>query len=232
VLLRFVRRYPVALGYLALLWVVTVITQYGLSSDQQVAFVEWSSTNLTNLPHNPIGTMIVSAFISDDTVILWLVVGSAALFPLTRRFGNLRTLVLVAGAHTIGTLVSQGILAWRIYQGALPNWAGAMTEPDVGPSYVIAAGLTAVIVFGPSLLSRIFALVCWLALAPDLFENLFGLDVPPVGHTVSMLSAIVIGGLYALHDRRRAPVPGKALLSGLETQPPLAPPSRPGGRGA
>ena len=213
-----IRRYPVPLGYLAGLTVVSTIYTYALSSAGQRSLVAWASTNLDRLPANPVGTLVVSAFISEDSVIGWLIVGSLALFPLARRFGNPRAVLLAGGAHVLGTLVSQGLTAWRVSIGAVPG--SVRGDADVGPSYVIAAALIAVILYGPDRWSRLPALAGWIVLVPTLFEGLTSLEVAAMGHFVSMLCGAVIGGAFVAREtsrRRRAAHPGP------ETAPPFSP---------
>ncbi|MCW2918426.1 MAG: hypothetical protein JWN52_6494 [Actinomycetia bacterium] len=216
------RRYPVPFGYLAGLTVVSAIYVQVLSPEAQRSFVAWASTNLNNLSWNPVGTLVVSAFIAEDSVIAWLIVGSIALFPLARRFGNRRATLLIGGAHVIGTLLSQGLLAWQMAVGSVPE--SARGDIDIGPSYVVAAALVAVILYGPSRWSRALALVGWIALVPTLFEGLTSLEVSGVGHFVSMVTGALIGGVFvarekarrpaveapasAVQEARRAPIPG------------------------
>ncbi|MGI8331052.1 rhomboid-like protein [Actinomadura scrupuli] len=220
------RRYPVPLGYLAGLAVMSTIYSCALSPAGQRSLVAWASTNLDRLPANPVGTLLVSAFVSEDSVIGWLIVGSLALFPLARRFGNPRAVLLAGGAHVLGTLVSQGLTAWRVSIGAVPP--SVRGDADVGPSYVIAAALIAVILYGPDRWSRLPALAGWIVLVPTLFEGLTSLEVAGVGHLVSMLAGAVIGGAFVAHEtsgRRRAASPGS------ETAAPLAPPAPPAAPG-
>jgi hypothetical protein len=198
----FVRRYTAPLAYLAGLVTVSMVYAYGLSPSQQRSFVAWASTNLDHLPSDPVGTLVVSAFISEGFVIAWLVLGSLALFPLTRRFGNLRAVLLVGGAHVIGSVLSQGLTAWLLSIGAVPE--SVRGEADVGPSYIIAAALVAVILYGPDRRSRALAFVGWIALSPTLFEGLTSLQVAGVGHLVAMVTGAVIGAVFVARDTARS----------------------------
>jgi len=161
--------------------------------------------NLVNLRSDPIGTLISSAFVAEEAPWIWIFIASAALFPLVRRFGNLRALVLVATAQVIGTLISEGILGLRITMGQLPPSHSLLDLDDVGPSYVIVCALVAVILFGVGWKWRLTALAAFGALAPHLFEGLNQLDVTAVGHLVSILVGAA-GGWYLVRAARRQPV--------------------------
>ncbi|MEO5875494.1 MAG: rhomboid-like protein, partial [Streptosporangiaceae bacterium] len=114
------RRYPVPVFYLAVLGSVSAVYAHALSVDHQRFLVGWASTNLANLSTRPLTTLVASAFLSQDTVLVWVVVTSLALVLLVQLVGNGRAALLVAAGHVIGTLVSQGIAAWRLALGAVP----------------------------------------------------------------------------------------------------------------
>jgi hypothetical protein len=108
----------------------------------------------------------------------------------------------VAG-QLVGTLVSEGLLAWRIDRGdADEALRGAL---DIGPSYVVVALLVAGVVGGRRF-ERVPALVCFALLAPYLFDGLAGLDVTAVGHT----TAVAVGAGAGFLATRRAARPQRA----------------------
>jgi hypothetical protein len=193
----------VPLGYITALSAMSAMYVYVLSPSGRHALVEWASTDLANLESDPIGTLMVSAFVAIDSQWVWIVLAVVALFPLAGRFGNLRAASLVTAAHVVGTLVSEGIVAWRIGTGALPE-SDRYLE-DVGPSYVVASALVAVILYGPGRWWRLAAAAGFAVLAPYLFVGITKLDVGAVGHVVSMTVGAVAGGcLYGLAGRRPA----------------------------
>lgn len=171
-----------------------------LSRADQRFLIGWSSTNLDNLDTRPVSTMVVSAFVSEDPFIVWAIATSLGLWLLVRRFGNLRAAVLVATAHVVGTLISEGIAYWRVTAGQVP--AAIRHIADVGPSYVTVAALFAVVLYGRRAWKRMAALTCWLMLAPFLFEGLGSLEVAAVGHLAATLAGALIGGCYLLHERK------------------------------
>jgi hypothetical protein len=194
------RRYPVPVAYLAVLAAMYAIVAHSLSAADQRFFMRWASTNLTNLTNRPVSTLVVSAFVSENTMLLWIVLTSTGLVLLVRRFGNLRSALLVIIAHITGTLVSEGITAVRVSVGAAPQ--AIRHAIDVGPSYVTVSALVAVVCYGRGLWQRAVALAGWLLLAPFLFEGITGFDIAAVGHAVSMLTGILLGALFACHHPR------------------------------
>jgi hypothetical protein len=219
------RRYPVPAAYLAVLGVMYAVVAHSLSAADQRFFVGWASTNLANLASRPVMTLVVSAFVSQDTILLWIVVTSAGLVLLVRRFGNLRAALLIITAHVAGTLVSEGITAVRLSVGAAPQ---AMRHIiDVGPSYVTVSALVAVALFGQERRARVVALACWLGMAPFLFEGINDLDVAAVGHVVSILTGALVGGLFVHREagNRRATGHRDALVSAVPPGSPVSPES-------
>lgn len=224
----------------------------GLRPDRQRAFVGLTATNLANLRTDPIGTLVASAFVAKTAPWIWVAFAVVGLFPVARRFGNLRGLLLVGGSHVIGSLVSEGLLAWRISAGAMPTSMRHLD--DVGPSYVVAAALVVTVLFGagpagraarlghglfdrvPSRWWRIGAAVCLVLLARDLLQGLDRLDVAAVGHVVSMTAGAAVGALLAdppsVHTAGAASGSQPAIPSVPAPVPAPAPVPVPGGTGA
>ncbi|MFA1540966.1 rhomboid-like protein [Actinomadura monticuli] len=201
----FAKRYAMPLTFLGLFAAVWMVQALVLPPSARHAVVAWASTNLSNLAVNPVGTMVASAFVAEGAQGVLLVAAAIGLFPLTRRFGNLRAVVLVAASHVLGTLVSQGIALVRLEAGLLSD--SIRTIPDVGPSYVLCAALVAAFLYGDGRVRRLPALAGWCALAPVLLAGLPALEVAAVGHLVAMVAGGLIGGLLLLLERRRAAVP-------------------------
>src|SRR5690349_3994165 len=89
------RRYPVPIGYVAVLAAVSVVYAHALSRADQRFFVGWASTNVANLATRPVPALVVSAFLSVDPIGVWAVLTTAGLILLVHRFGNLRSALLV-----------------------------------------------------------------------------------------------------------------------------------------
>jgi hypothetical protein len=165
----------------------------------QHALLDWASTNLVNLPRHPVGALVVSAFVDDSNILDWIVLGLIGLVCAGHTLGNLRCALVVAVAHVVATLVSEGILALRIAEGAAP--ITGRTILDIGPSYVIVAALVTGIAYGrwPA---RIASAIAFALLAPHLFVGLTDLDVSAVGHSVVILTSLVMG--YFLRNSWRS----------------------------
>ena len=191
-------RYGVAVGYATGLGLATVALQ-AQSAPVRARWLEWASTNLANAPHHPIGALVVSAFLTEGDVLGWLALSLVALGCLGYVLGAWRTAVLVAAAHIIGTVLSEGILAYRIGTGALPDSYRYIR--DVGPSYVVVGALVAGIGYGrwPG---RLLCAGGFVILAPSLFGGLFQLEVSAVGHVGAILVAVPLGGLLRRARRR------------------------------
>ncbi|HEV3357300.1 MAG TPA: rhomboid-like protein [Pseudonocardiaceae bacterium] len=188
---RFVRPYAVAWVYLALFTAVD-LTLVLLSPSDASAVREWASTNVVNLRHDPLGSLVVSAFVPGEQAIAWPFLIAMALFGANRVLGNRRTVIVCVAGHVLGTLVSEGIAAYRIEQGQLPESAAHII--DVGPSYVVVAAIAVAVLYG-SWLVRIVAAVDLLLLIflGGIFDGLTTLEVSAVGHTTSILVAAVLG---------------------------------------
>jgi hypothetical protein len=112
--------------------------------------VSWASTSVVNLEHDPVGCLVVSAFVTGSGVgdiLLWMPLIAVGLFGATGAVGGRRTLVVCVAGQVTGTLVSEGIVAWRVSSGALPDSYRHLV--DVGPSYVVMSALVVAILFGP-----------------------------------------------------------------------------------
>lgn len=210
------RRFPVPVFFIVAMCAVSSVYAYVLGSSARRSLVAATATNLVNLRADPYGTIIASAFVSEVEPWVWLAFAAAGLFPLAHRFGNLRALLLVGSAHVVGTLLSEGLLAWRISVGAAS--ASLRTIDDVGPSYVIASALFATLLYGttPAVRAavsrpfdrigsrwwRLLAAIGLGLLVPSLFDGLDRLDVTAVGHVVALTTGAVVGLLLLRRERR------------------------------
>ncbi|MCO5991871.1 rhomboid-like protein [Actinoallomurus rhizosphaericola] len=227
----FLRRFPLPMVFILAFCAVSAVYAYGLGPAQQRSVVATTATNLVNLRTDPVGTMVASAFVAQAVPWMWVVLAVIGLFPVAHRFGNVRTLVLVGAAQVIGTLISEGLLAWRISAGAMP--ASLRYIDDVGPSYVIASALVATMLYGaeplvrtarhghrlfdrvPSRWWRIGAGVALAFLAPHLFSGLDRLGVAAVGHLVAMLVGAALGLIFVRRERSRTGQDGPGTAAGV-----------------
>ena len=171
-----------------------------LSRHDQVALLRWASTGVEHLEHDPVLTVVASAFLPPESLLAWPALIALALFGANHVLGNWRTVTVCAAAHVAGTLVSEGIVAYRVHAGAIPVADRYLL--DVGPSYVVVAAIAVAVLYGPWL-ARAAALadLALLVFAGHIFAGLGQLQVSAVGHVTALAVGAVLGG--ALTWRRR-----------------------------
>lgn len=194
------RSYAVAWLYLAGVCVAELSYALLPHADQR-AVVRWASTNVHNLQHDPVGCMIVSAFFPTGSLLAWPALVALAMFGANRVLGNWRLLVTCAAGHAIGTLVSEGILWYRIEHGTMPAADRFIT--DVGPSYVVVTAIAVALLWG-SWLARAAAAIAFTALIVigQIFSGLSHLTVTPVGHATALFVGATLGSCLAWQRRR------------------------------
>jgi len=183
-----------AAGIFVLLLLAAAIMLQLVSVEARTAVVGWSSTNLVNLADHPAGALVASAFVGSEgnELAAWCVLAMIGLASTAWRLGIVRTLVVVGAAHVIATYLSQGIPAIQL--ATHHARADLVSMSDVGPSYVVVAGLAAGVAFGPPW-GRLFSVAGLVFVGPYLFTNLTALDVTAVGHAVSIAAAVLLGYL-------------------------------------
>ncbi len=197
------RRYAFAWAYLAcflaaeLAWVL-------LSPQSQAALTAWASTNVANLEHEPVGPLVLSPFIGPGDLLVWPVLIALAVFGASRALGNARTALACMAGNVIGSLVSEGIVAYRVDAGQLPVTDRYLT--DVGPSYVVISAIVIAAVCGTWLARAAAALdFAVLVTGGHIFGGLSHLDVAAVGHLTALVTASAAVALT--RARRRAALP-------------------------
>jgi len=197
--LRLVTTYAVAWSYFAG-FVVAESIFAALPPPRQAAVIAWASTNVVNLRHNPVGTLIASAFVPASLTAAWPVAIAFALFGANRALGNWRTAVLCAAGQVVGTLVSEGIVDYRVTHGLLPLADTRIV--DIGPSYVVVSALAVAALYG-SRAARLAAAadLAVLIFGSRIFAGLTHLDVAAVGHATALAVSITLGPLLV---RRRS----------------------------
>lgn len=193
-------RYPVAWAYLAG-FALAGLVSLSLSGAAQVALLNWASTNVTNLRHNPAGSLVVSAFVTSGLPFGSLLLITLAMFGANRAIGNWRLVVACAAGHVIGTAVSESIEYYRIAHGLLPGTDALIL--DVGPSYIVVSAVVVAIGAG-SPAARVAAGLDLLLLIfyAHIFSGLSSLDVAAVGHVTAMTVAVLVGLPLAARYRR------------------------------
>ena len=195
------RRYGFAVAYLAG-FLAAELAYTLLDPDAQARLIAWASTNVANLEHEPVGPLLVSAFVTSGFFAAWPALIAPAVFGANRALGNTRTALICLAGHVIGSLVSEGILAYRIDAGQLA--AANRHISDVGPSYVVLSAVVIALACGSWLARALAAVDLVLLVFPgQIFGGLSQLDVPAVGHLTAALTAAAATALIL--SRRRNP---------------------------
>jgi hypothetical protein len=202
------RRYAFAWAYLAcylaaeLVWVL-------LTPRAQATLTAWASTNVADLEHEPIGPLVLSAFVGPGYLLVWPVLIALAVFGANRALGNARTALICVAGHVIGSLVSEGIVAYRVDAGQLPVTDRYLT--DVGPSYVVVSAIVIAVMCG-TWLARAAATLDFavLVVGGHIFGGLSHLQVSAVGHLTALVTAVAAVTLTLARRGRTVPeaVPG------------------------
>ena len=193
-------RYAFA-GAFGICFVVTGLVYALLDPGAQATFTDWASTNVANLEHEPVLPLLLSAFVAPGYLLTWPVLIALALFGANRAVGNARIALVCLAAHVIGTLVSEGIVAYRVDAGQLSAASRHLT--DVGPSYVVVAAVVVALALGTWLARALAAVDLVILVFPgDIFGGLSQLDVAAVGHLTAMLTAAMAVILFWRRGRR------------------------------
>jgi len=197
-------RYAAAWLYLALV-IAAELCWAALSRPDQVVLLRWASTSVDNLEHDPVLTLVASAFIPAESLLAWPVLIALALFGANHVLGNRWTVAVCGAAHVAGTLVSEGIVAYRVETGAVPVPDRYLL--DVGPSYVVVAAIAVAVLYGPWLARASAAVdLALLVFVGHIFAGLGQLQVSAVGHVTALATGAVLGGAVTCrrHGQRRA----------------------------
>jgi hypothetical protein len=202
------RHYGFAMAYLA--GVVAAGLAYSLLDlAAQARLIAWASTNVANLEHEPVGPLLVSAFVTSGFFAAWPALIAPAVFGANRVLGNTRTALVCLAGHVIGSLVSEGILAYRIDAGQLS--AAHRHISDVGPSYVVLSAIVIALACGGWLVRTLAAVDLVVLVFPgQIFGGLSQLDVAAVGHLTAALTAAAATALIlARQSRNRSQKPNQ-----------------------
>jgi hypothetical protein len=195
-----VRRYGFAAAYLGCFLAVELAYSL-LGPDAQARLVAWASTNVVNLEHEPVGPLLASAFVAPGYSGAWPVLIALALFGANRALGNVRTALVCLAGHVVGSLVSEGIVAYRVDAGQLS--AASRHLSDVGPSYVVVSAIVIALACGGWLARTLAAVGLVVLVFPgQIFGGLSHLDVAAVGHLTAALTAAGATTLILSRQRR------------------------------
>jgi hypothetical protein len=199
---RVLGEYAFSWAYLGC-FAITQVVYAQLDAHARSALTGWASTSVVNLEHDPVGSLVVSAFITGGSPIVWTALIALALFGANRALGNGAVALVCLAGQVIGSLVSEGIVAYRVDAGQLPVSDRQLT--DVGPSYVVMSAIVVAVLCG-AWAARLLAAIdlAILAFPGDIFGGLGNLDVAAVGHVTAAVTAAVCTTAITVRRARRA----------------------------
>jgi hypothetical protein len=194
-LLARLARVRVTVAYAVIVTCVTMAL-YALGPQVQDRVIRHVSTNLHNLSHGHIGTLLGSAFVIDaGPIYMWLpgLVCLLALAELMYRSGRL--VVAFAAGHIGATLLVAAGLTAAVELGWLPLSVSRAT--DVGMSYGAAAVLGALTAAIPGRWRP--AWIGWF-LAVGVAVVAVGRDFTDVGHAVALALGMLVSTRFGRPD--------------------------------
>lgn len=201
-----------ATAWLYLTGVCTVeITSALLPGHDRAAVLAWASTSVYNLEHHPARCLIASAFFPTSFLPAWPAVIALAMFAATSVLGSWRTALTCAAGQVVGTMASEGIVAYRVDHGRLPPADRFLL--DVGPSYVVMAAIAIALLYGRWLAPAAAAAdLLLLIFIGQIFAGLSRLEVAPVGHLTALGTGAIAATLFGWRQRRKAQVLNRLRL--------------------
>lgn len=194
-LLARLARVRVTLAYAVVVTCVTVAL-YTLGPQVQDRVIRHASTNLHNLSHGHLGTLLGSAFVIDaGPIYVWLpgLICLLALAELLWRSGRL--VVAFVTGHVGATLLVAAGLTAAVELGWLPLSVSRAT--DVGMSYGAAAVLGSLTAAIPRRWRPVW-LGWWLAVGVAVVA--VGRDFTDVGHAVALVLGMLVSTRFGRSD--------------------------------
>ncbi len=158
----------------------------------------WASTNIVNLRHHPITSLVASAFVSDGSLPVNITVVAVAFAVLERRIGARTMLAVVSTGHVVASLVTEAAVRFAILSGG--DSRASARQLDVGVSYLMYTGVGAALLYIP-LRWRRYAVAAVTAYLLVAFAR--SPDMTAWGHLLSL--SIGVFSWPLLHRQRRTP---------------------------
>ncbi|RZT14455.1 hypothetical protein EV589_5181 [Mycobacterium sp. BK558] len=201
-----VRRARVTLSYAV---IVTTVTALMVRMDPAMhdALIRHASTNLHNLSHGRVGTLVGSAFVVDaGSIYLWLPGLICLLLAAELTYGGWRLVLTFVTGHVGATLLVAAGLATAVKLDWLS--ASIARAPDVGMSYgamAVVGALTAALPprWRPAWLGF------WFAAAAVVIAG--GAGFTDVGHVVALTLGVLVSTRFGVQPQWS--VPRVALLT-------------------
>ena len=170
---------------------VAAVVEDTISPAQLRRLMDWCSTNLANIrpSGHPVEAFVASAFIPQESAGVWPFF-ALSLFTVAAVLGARRTVLLLGGVHIGVSMVTEGLVWWRIHHGTLP-WSDAHMW-DTGPSYLVVTALTIAIAVARPLWLRVVWALCLAGAAPSLLEGIDHADYTAIGHVLSFSIGLIV----------------------------------------
>lgn len=191
-----VARLRVTLCYAVIVAVITSV-MVRMDTDMHDALIRAASTNLHNLSHGRVGTLLGSAFVVDaGPIYLWLPGLVCLLAAVELLWGSTRLLLAFAVGHIGATLLVAGGLAAAVHLGWMSR--AVARAPDVGMSYGAMAALGTMTAALPRRW-RLVWLGWWVAAAAAVVAGAG--DFTDVGHMVALLLGMTLSWRFGVPAR-------------------------------
>lgn len=181
-------RVRITVGYVAILFAVST-TMLVISPQAHDRIIRYASTNLHNLAHGRLGTLLGSAFVVEaGPLYFWLPFLTCLLVLAELQLHSIRLVVTFLIGHIGATLLVAAALATAVKEGWMP-WSITRAS-DVGMSYgalAVLGGLTATI----PRYWRPAWIVWWLAVS--LSAAVVGGEFTNAGHAIALSLGMLIG---------------------------------------
>jgi uncharacterized membrane protein len=200
VCLTFAARLRLAPLYVLVVVAFGSVLDYGVSSQVRDRMILANSTNVVNLEHGRIWTLVTSAFLVDEQIQVLAVLQLLCLMALAELLWGWRRLLVVFFA---GNVVASCLVYALLRTGVRNNWfpGAVVVASDVGTSYGAHAVSGAIALSLPVRARRfVVPLALLVVIVPLLGERTF----TDIGHLLSTL----IGFLAGFQIRRR-PLTGR-----------------------
>jgi hypothetical protein len=187
-----VARVRFTVGYVAIAGAVS-FALLSLRPHTRELVIQHASTNLHNLAHGHVGTLLGSAFVVDDAgpLYFWLPFLTCLLALAELHLRSIRLMVAFVVGHIGATLVVVGALAAAVEFGWLPR--SITRASDVGMSYGALAVLGALTAAIPPRWRP--AWVGWWIFAA-MASAVVGGDFTDAGHTVAVILGLLVSSQF------------------------------------
>ncbi|GAA2018605.1 hypothetical protein GCM10009839_13500 [Catenulispora yoronensis] len=205
-----------AFWYVATLAIVGKVEER-ISADRLQRLMGWASTNLDNLrpAGHPAEAFVASAFVPQESAGVWPLF-ALSVFSVVAVLGARKAVMLLAAVHIGVSIVTEGLVWWRIHQGSLPS--SEAHDWDTGPSYLVVAAMVVAIGCARQLWVRVLWAIALAGATPSLLQNIEDADYTAIGHILSFS----IGLTVVIHMRYTRRVDVEALPGDVRDMSPEA----------